>query len=315
MVNLVEALLPLLNGVMKMEGVKPHTFEIEPGTVLKFWVPKETIKKPKKAAAATATKHKPNKPAVVLIHGFAGDGILTWPFQVAALTKKYSVYVPDILFFGGSITDSKDRSPAFQAECLSKGLRMLGVEKCTVVGFSYGGMVAFKMAEMFPQLVEAVVVSGAALAVTDSLRTAMLHSLRVSSFSDLLMPNSVKGLKKLLRIATYKKYWFPNRIYQDFLKGMFSSSKEREELLEGMVESSKDNTIRDIPQKVLLLWGENDEIFKIEQAKDLKDQLGSKTTLEGIRKAGHLVHLERPCVYNRCLKKFLASLPVDMPQK
>jgi len=30
--------------------------------------------------------------------------------------------------------------------------------------------------------------------------------------------------------------------------------------------------------------------------------------LQSISKAGHLVHLERPCVYNRCLKEFLASV-------
>lgn len=37
-------------------------------------------------------------------------------------------------------------------------------------------------------------------------------------------------------------------------------------------------------------------------------QLGEKATFQGIKKAGHLVHLERPCVYNRNLKLFLASL-------
>jgi pimeloyl-ACP methyl ester carboxylesterase len=30
--------------------------------------------------------------------------------------------------------------------------------------------------------------------------------------------------------------------------------------------------------------------------------------LQSISKAGHLVHLERPCVYNRRLKEFLASV-------
>lgn len=37
-------------------------------------------------------------------------------------------------------------------------------------------------------------------------------------------------------------------------------------------------------------------------------QLGEKATYEGVKKAGHLVHLERPCAYNRCLKRCLASL-------
>lgn len=35
-------------------------------------------------------------------------------------------------------------------------------------------------------------------------------------------------------------------------------------------------------------------------------QLGDKVILRGIKKAGHLAHLERPWVYNRCLKEFLA---------
>lgn len=41
-------------------------------------------------------------------------------------------------------------------------------------------------------------------------------------------------------------------------------------------------------------------------------QLGADhVTFQGIKKAGHLVHLERPCAYNRCLKQFLASLHAD----
>uniref|UniRef100_A0A0D9WK97 AB hydrolase-1 domain-containing protein n=1 Tax=Leersia perrieri TaxID=77586 RepID=A0A0D9WK97_9ORYZ len=34
-------------------------------------------------------------------------------------------------------------------------------------------------------------------------------------------------------------------------------------------------------------------------------ELGEKATLRSISKAGHLVHLERPCVYNRILMEFL----------
>jgi len=40
-------------------------------------------------------------------------------------------------------------------------------------------------------------------------------------------------------------------------------------------------------------------------------KLGNKTTLQEIKKAGHLAHIERPCIYNRCLKQFLASVMLD----
>lgn len=36
--------------------------------------------------------------------------------------------------------------------------------------------------------------------------------------------------------------------------------------------------------------------------------------LQSINKAGHLVHLERPCVYNRLLKEFLACVHAEAPK-
>lgn len=218
MVNLVAAQKPLLHGLMKMAGVVPHLVEIEAGTVMNFWVPVETIKKPKKGQDNKPTLTKPNKPVIILVHGFAGEGIVTWQFQVGALTKKYSVYIPDLLFFGNSITDKNDRSPTFQAETLVKGLRKIGVDKCAVVGFSYGGMVAFKMAELYPDLVQSMVVSGSILAMTDSISEATLGRLGFTSSSELLLPTSVKGLKALLSVAAYKKLWFPDRLHKDFLE-------------------------------------------------------------------------------------------------
>ncbi|XVE87304.1 hypothetical protein DITRI_Ditri18aG0106700 [Diplodiscus trichospermus] len=308
MVNLVAAQKPLLLWLMKMAGVEPYSVEIEPGTVMNFWVPRETIRKPAKGEKNITHLEKPTKPVVLLVHGFAAEGIVTWQFQVGALTKKYSVYIPDLLFFGGSITDKPDRSPSFQAECLVKGLRKLGIENCVVVGFSYGGMVAFKMAELYPGLVQAMVVSGSILAMTDSISEENLNRLGFSSSSELLLPNSVKDLKALLSVAVYKKLWFPDRLHKDYLEVMFTNRKERAELLEALVISNKDATIPSFPQRIHLLWGEEDQIFKQELAHKMKEQLGGNATFQGIKKGGHLVHLERPCVYNRCLKHFLATL-------
>ena len=67
MVNLVAVQKPLIHWLMKMAGVVPHSVQIEAGTVMNIWVPRE---------------QKPTKPVVVLVHGFAGEGIVTWQFQV-----------------------------------------------------------------------------------------------------------------------------------------------------------------------------------------------------------------------------------------
>ncbi|KAI5319582.1 PREDICTED: epoxide hydrolase [Prunus dulcis] len=300
MVNWVALQRPLLHGLMKMAGVRPYTVELEPGTSMNFWVPNETLDKPKKGQKPTV-KASPTKPVVVLVHGFAAEGIVTWQFQIGALSKKYSVYVPDLLFFGGSATDKADRSPTLQAECLAAGLRKLGVERCTVVGFSYGGMVGFKLAELYPDMVRALVVSGSILAMTCSVSDETMERLGCGSSSELLLPSSVKGLKNLLSIAAHKKLYFPDRLHKDFLEVMFTNRKEREELLEGLVIDTKDPTIPKFPQRIHLLWGENDQIFQQELAHNMKEQLGENATFEGIKKAERVkdraYKLSHNCLY------------------
>lgn len=244
-----------------------------------------------------------------------GELILGVWIQVGALTKKYRVYVVDLLFFGGSTTDKPDRTPAFQAECVHRALRKLGVDKCAVVGFSYGGMVAFKLAEMYADMVETLVVSGSVLAMTESISQAEITRMGFSSSSELLLPETVKGLKSLLNISTYRNLWFPECLHKQFLKVMFTNRKERSELLEALVISNRDHTMPSFPQRIHLLWGEDDQFFGTEHAQNMKKQLGEKVTYEGIKKAGHLVHLERPCAYNRCLKRFLDSLYYEQGKK
>ncbi|XP_019246561.1 PREDICTED: uncharacterized protein LOC109226219 [Nicotiana attenuata] len=115
--NIFAVIKPIIHGVLKAVGMTSQMVEIEPGTTMHFWVPTETIH-----------YHNPNnkllnkpKPAVVFIHGFVSNGILTWLFQVLSLRisgADFAIYVPDLLFFGDSFTDRPERSTSFQAECL-----------------------------------------------------------------------------------------------------------------------------------------------------------------------------------------------------
>jgi pimeloyl-ACP methyl ester carboxylesterase len=91
---------------------------------------------------------------VLLIHGFAPEGNVTWQFNFfGVLVSRYNLYVPDLMFFGKSSTASADRSPDFQVGCVAAAL-----VRCDVVevGFSDEGMVAFKLAEVRPDRVGAL---------------------------------------------------------------------------------------------------------------------------------------------------------------
>ncbi|KAJ4787679.1 alpha/beta-Hydrolases superfamily protein [Rhynchospora pubera] len=285
MVNFIKVQEKLLHVLARQAGLRLQPVEVEPGTVMSFWVPKgkataeenlsvidaENLTKTSNKSREMMKKKDDQRPAVVLVHGFAFDGLYTWQFQIGALAKSYDLYVPDLLFFGLSQTSSTDRSVRFQADCMIAALMWLGVEKCTVVGFSYGGFVAFKMAEIKPDMVHSLVISGSLVARTESKSKPMLESLGRKSFAELLLPETVEGLKALLSSGSYRKFWLPNFIYKDFLEVMFSHRKERAELLEAMIVNNNDVSLPNFSQKILLLWGDNDSFFRVQLAKDMKE--------------------------------------------
>ncbi|XVE66975.1 hypothetical protein DITRI_Ditri08aG0122900 [Diplodiscus trichospermus] len=244
MISLLKIYKFLLHVVLKLAGIRPQTIEIEPGTIINIWVSTKT---------ANHTSNQRKKPAVVFLHGFCFDGILTWQFQALALAKDYSVYLPDFPFFGGSITDKNERSMEFQAECMAKALRKLGVEKCILVGLSYGGMVCFKMAEMYPDLVEGMVVTCSVMALTESISNAGLERIGFTSWADYLLPDSVNGVDTLLRVVAYSLPKLPNWIYKELLERMFNYRKEKVELLKALVISDKEFTIPSYQQVLILI--------------------------------------------------------------
>jgi predicted alpha/beta-fold hydrolase len=76
--------------VAKNAGLRQHAVDVDDaGTVVNFWMPRRKAQEGKQGQI----KH-----SVVLVHGFAGDGIMTWWLQVGALSRRgYDVYVPDIV--------------------------------------------------------------------------------------------------------------------------------------------------------------------------------------------------------------------------
>ncbi|XP_074305052.1 uncharacterized protein LOC141639981 [Silene latifolia] len=299
MVNTMSTYKTMLHNVMKLAGMRTKQVEIEPGTTIHFWVP---------------SKKSNNKPNIVLVHGFQADGILTWQFQVLSLRKKYNVYVPDLLFFGKSYTSRSERSTRFQADCLAIGLNKLGLEEnCIYVGFSYGGMVGFQLAEHHPELVGSMVITDSVLAEPESVSRKALERVGCPNWSDCLMPTTIEGVKVLVDISSNKNNFpkMPDFFFKHYLKVMFDNRKERIELLEALVIKEKDVTNYQFKQPIHLIWGNQDKIFDMEVATNLKERLGGKTKLLIVEEAGHLALLEKPFVFNQRLREALDSFAMD----
>ncbi|XP_074285774.1 uncharacterized protein LOC141611199 [Silene latifolia] len=292
--NILSWYVSVLYKIMKLIGLQPKEVEIEPGTVMHFFAPCERDNK---------------KPNVVLVHGFAGDGLTTWQLQMISLGKKYNVYVPDLIFFGKSHSTRSERSTRFQADCLAKALKKLGVEeKCVYVGFSYGGFVGFQFAEHYPELVGSMVITGSSVAWSESLNKKALNRIGFNSMAEVLLPTTVDGVKTLLDVGSYSFPPMPKFFYKHFLEVMFNNRKERAELLAGLVVPDENVSTHQFKQTIHLLWGKEDVLTDEEAAISLQERLGGKGMLKLVEKAGHLVLQERPFVFNKYLNEMLASL-------
>ena len=95
-------------------------------------------------------------PALLLLHGLACDSS-TWADVIPTLAEHYTVIAPDLLGHGESDKPDADYSLGGYANGMRDLLTILGIDKVTVVGHSFGGGVAMQFAYQFPDRTERVV--------------------------------------------------------------------------------------------------------------------------------------------------------------
>jgi 3-oxoadipate enol-lactonase len=102
---------------------------------------------------------------VLLLHGLGWDHRL-WTATQARLAGRYRTIAPDLRGHGGTPATPGGWSVHDLAADCRRLLDQLRVERCVVVGFSLGGMVAAALAQSVPERVAGLLLAGCALHVT-----------------------------------------------------------------------------------------------------------------------------------------------------
>src|SRR5664280_3277834 len=95
-------------------------------------------------------------PVLLLFHGIAGSS-LTWVPAMRLLQSDYTVVAPDFLGHGASEKPPGDYSLGNLATVIRDFLNLLGIDRATVVGQSFGGGVAMQFSYQFPERCERLV--------------------------------------------------------------------------------------------------------------------------------------------------------------
>ncbi|XP_030538499.1 abhydrolase domain-containing protein abhd-5.2-like isoform X2 [Rhodamnia argentea] len=211
-------------------GLSQQTIDVDGETTLQFWGPS-----PARSA---------RRPALVFLHGFGPKAIWQWRRQAQHFAPEFDVYVPDLVFFGGSTTRSAERSEAFQAASVGKLLERAGVERYSVVGTSYGGFVAYHMARMWPDRVEKAVIASSGINRRRSHGAEMARRAEAESPADVMLPETAASMRRLLGLAVSRRVsgLVPDFVLNDVIRRLYSENrKEKIELLRGST-TGKDDT-------------------------------------------------------------------------
>ncbi|GAB4842634.1 hypothetical protein Ancab_012607 [Ancistrocladus abbreviatus] len=276
-------------------GLSPYSVDLDSNTTIHCW----------------KSNHKRhNRPNLVLIHGCGANARWQFCLQVRYLSRMFNLYVPDLLFFGGSHTGSDDRSEKFQAKCLMEGLRKAGLggdEKCSLYAISYGGWVGYRMVEMYPEVVERVVILSSGVGSTVEQLWELVEKIGRRA-EDLLVPEVAEDLKMLVKTAVYKynPEWIPNFFLKEFINVMDGGyKKERRELVQNLLARKASFDLPPLNQETLLIWGDQDNVFPLYLAYQLKRHLGPKARLEILKDTGHAANLDSPHDVNKLIKSFV----------
>ncbi|GJN11054.1 hypothetical protein PR202_ga29215 [Eleusine coracana subsp. coracana] len=257
------------------------------------------------------------RPVLVLLHGFGPPAAWQWRRQVAPLSRRFRLVVPDLLFFGGSRTSAPGaRSEAHQAEAVAKLVAAVVAPPGTTVhvaGTSYGGFVAYHVARLLgPGRVGRVVLASSDLLKADADDRALLRRGGAERVEDVMLPRSPDRMRRLMRLAYHRPRRFtPGFVLRDLVQYLYNDKvEEKIELIKGITLGNKDQfELTPLLQEVLVLWGEHDQIFPIEKAFEITRRLGANARLEVLKNTGHLPQEEDPKRFNEALVNFLLPSP------
>lgn len=110
---------------------------------------------------------------LLYLHGGPGASCLDFVNQAKALGKKMKVVIFDQLgvLRSEAIAENEDYSMEYQIEMIEEMRKLFGIEKWSILGHSYGGMLAVLYAYIYPNSIQRVILECPSLYFEDSAKS------------------------------------------------------------------------------------------------------------------------------------------------
>ena len=235
--------------------------------------------------------------SLLILHGW-GSNSERWQRVKELLEKKgIEVLVLDLPGFGKTLSPQKAWSRDDYINWIFQKVKERNWQKFNLLGHSFGGGLAVKIAATFPERIEKLILLSPAIIQRKSIKTYLFYYIsylgkKVFSLPGfkILYPLAEKLIYKL---AGTKDYYVADGMMKETMKKI-----GKEEPLEMILEKIK------IP--TLILWGKKDDVLPVKDAYYIKEKIkGSE--LKIIPKARHSPHREAPEELAEIIVQFIQS--------
>ncbi len=256
-------------------------------------------------------------PVLLLLHGLGCDH-LTWEPVLDRLAEHYTVIAPDLLGHGQSAKPRADYSVGGYANGMRDLLTVLGIDKVTVVGHSFGGGVAMQFAYQFPERTERMVLVGSGGLGPEV--TPIIRAITTPGYQQVMGVLTLPGIRHVgiagLRVAaaTGSRHTRDLRevadIYETF-KDPHARAAIRHVVRavvdwKGQIVTMADRAYLTDVMPMAVIWGRDDHVIPVSHAHRAA-ALAPKARVEIIPNAGHFPHKDHPERFARTLHEFVRS--------
>jgi len=266
---------------------------------------------------------------IIFLHGFPQFWYM-WRDQLLDLSKDYLAVAPDMR--GYNTSSKPEELEQYQPQHIVEDIRALvedhfGRKKFILVGHDWGGVVAYPIANMHPELVEKLIiinaphpnVFGKLISNNKDQQTSSQYVLffRTKKAEEFLSANDFANLFAAVVTPEIEFDDDDRQIYKDawsqpgaitgglnyYRAGGLKPPSQGEDISEVTSEQLKANPVM-INMPTLVIWGEKDTALTVHNLKGL-DEFIPDLTIKRIPEGSHWVVNEQPDKVNTLIREFI----------
>jgi len=237
---------------------------------------------------------------LVLVHGFLGSFEM-WDPQIKYLSKYFRVITPNLPGFGKSKNVKSLDSIGLMAKSIIDCLNKKKIEKFYLLGHSMGGMIAQEITTQLGGRITKLICYG----------TGPIGD--IPGRFETMDESREKLNKNGLEVTAYRiaKTWFVEEDKSKYFylcdnAGKATSVEAVDNALIAMKNWNGIENLKNIKNKTLIIWGDQDKAYNFDQVDTLKQNIPN-CDIVILKGCSHNVHLEVPEKFNEIVKNFIEN--------